>query len=189
MVPLHTQVEALLFCSPRPLSKEELVHLLSKKKDENENGSEHKRKRSDMGKQIAEAVEKLQRRYEHGDYAFCLCHVGGGYQFLTKPSLSSILSSFLKHHTRRRLSKACLETLSIVAYTQPATRADIEQLRGVSSDYALQRLIEKELVRVQGRKPTTQALLYGTTKTFMNRFGLNSLKELPELPVAKSSDP
>jgi segregation and condensation protein B len=130
---------------------------------------------------IIEAIEKLQKKYEEDIYAFQIYAMAGGYQFLTKPAYQASISILLKQKSKKRLSNAALETLAIVAYKQPITKTEIEQIRGVNSDYAIQKLLEKELLVIRGKSDAIgRPLLYGTSNKFMDYFGINSLKDLPQ---------
>ena len=105
---------------------------------------------------------------------------GGGYQFLTKPAYQASIGILLKQQSKKRLSNSALETLSIIAYKQPITKSEAEQIRGVNCDYAIQKLLEKELVEVKGKSDGVgRPLMYGTSPRFMDYFGINDLKELP----------
>ena len=130
---------------------------------------------------IVEAIEKLQKKYEEDIYAFQIYAMAGGYQFLTKPAYQASISILLKQKSKKRLSNAALETLAIVAYKQPITKTEIEQIRGVNSDYAIQKLLEKELLVIRGKSDAVgRPLLYGTSDRFMDYFGISSLKDLPQ---------
>src|SRR5690554_5284200 len=94
---------------------------------------------------LQRALSGLQEKYGSEDFSFALEHAGGGYQFLTKPAYQASVSTLLKHQSRKRLSTAQMETLSIVAYKQPVTKSEVEQIRGVNCDYSIQKLLEKEL--------------------------------------------
>lgn len=108
--------------------------------------------------------------------------VAGGWQFFSRAVYAPYLQLFLNHKEQKHLSKASLETLAIVAYRQPITRVELEHIRGVNSDYAIQKLLEKELIEPAGRAELPgKPLLYRTTRAFLNYFGLNDLKELPKL--------
>ena len=133
-------------------------------------------------KDIAEALENILKRFEDDSYAFQVFHTGGGYQFLTKPSYQASIGILLKQQSKKRLSNAALETLSIIAYKQPVTKAQIEQIRGVNCDYSIQRLLDKELLEIRGKSDTVgRPLIYGTTQNFMDYFGINDLNDLPTL--------
>jgi segregation and condensation protein B len=130
---------------------------------------------------IVEAIEKLQRKYEEDIYSFQIYAMAGGYQFLTKPAYQASIGILLKQRSKKRLSNAALETLAIVAYKQPVTKTEIEQIRGVNSDYAIQKLLEKELLVLKGKSDAVgRPLLYGTSDKFMDYFGISSLKDLPQ---------
>ncbi len=133
-------------------------------------------------KDIADALENILKRFEDDSYAFQVFHTGGGYQFLTKPSYQASIGILLKQQSKKRLSNAALETLSIIAYKQPITKAQIEQIRGVNCDYSIQRLLDKELLEIRGKSDTVgRPLIYGTTQNFMDYFGINDLNDLPTL--------
>lgn len=127
------------------------------------------------------AIQQLQERYRGEEYAFEVSEIAGGYQFLTKPAYHRIVGTYLKQTTRKRISRAALETLSIIAYKQPVTKSELEKIRGVSCDYSIQKLLEKDLVSITGRSDGPgRPLLYGTSEKFMDYFGLKSLQELPK---------
>lgn len=131
-------------------------------------------------KDIEEAISKLTEKYASDNYAFEPIRSGGGYQFLTKPAYQSSISILLKQQSRRRLSNSALETLAIIAYKQPVTKAQVEQIRGVNCDYSVQKLLEKELVEIRGKAESVgRPILYGTSVKFMDYFGINDLKDLP----------
>jgi len=137
---------------------------------------------------IQAALEKLLQKYEDDNYPFKIFSMGGGYQFLTKPAYQSSISILLKQKSKKRLSTSALETCAIIAYKQPITKHQIEQIRGVNCDYAIQKLLEKELIEIQGKSDGVgRPILYGTTAKFMEYFGINSLKDLP-MPKDFSKD-
>jgi segregation and condensation protein B len=115
-----------------------------------------------------------------------ICAVAGGYQFLTKPDYQQAVSLLLTQRARRKLSKSALETLALIAYKQPITKQKIEEIRGASADYAIQRLLENELIVIKGKDTTHgRPILYGTSNKFMRYFGIHTLADLPlpeELP-------
>lgn len=131
---------------------------------------------------IQEGMNHLIEKYKDEHYSFCIFPVAGGYQFMTKGAFHNTVGTFLKQSSKKRLSKAALETLSIIAYKQPVTKHAVESIRGVNCDYAIQKLLEKELILIIGRSETIgKPLLYGTSEKFMEYFGLNSLTDLPVL--------
>lgn len=129
---------------------------------------------------ITKGLEILEKKYDADDYSFGLAQSGGGFQFLTKPAYQASISILLKQQSKKRLSNSAMETLAIIAYKQPVTKTDIEQIRGVNCDYAVNKLLEKELIEIKGKADTIgRPMLYGTNDKFMDYFGINSLKDLP----------
>ena len=129
---------------------------------------------------IESALLRIQERYNSDEFAFEVVESGGGYQFLTKPAYQGSIGIYLKQQSKRRLSTSALETLSIIAYKQPVTKAEIEQIRGVNCDYSVQKLLEKNLVEIKGKSDSVgRPLIYGTSEKFMDYFGINELSELP----------
>lgn len=166
---LHRHIEALIFCAPVPLSKEEIVKCLSEM-FQAEIPMDH----------IEVAISDLVDKYYSEEFAFALEHLGGGYQFLTKPAYQTSISILLRQQSQKRLSAAQLETLSIIAYKQPVTKGEVEQIRGVNSDYSIQKLLEKELIEIKGKTDGVgRPLIYGTSGKFMEYFGINSMQDLP----------
>ncbi len=131
-------------------------------------------------KDIEKAIEQLTEKFSADTFSFEVAKSGGGYQFLTKPSYQASIGILLKQQSKKRLSTSALETLSIIAYKQPTTKSEIEQIRGVNCDYSVQKLLEKELIEIKGKAETVgRPLLYGTSNSFMDYFGINDLKDLP----------
>lgn len=131
---------------------------------------------------IEQALELLERRMDTSG-AIQLVRLAGGYQLSTKSEYSEVIAAFLKPQNKR-LSRSAMEVLAIVAYKQPMTIGDVEEIRGVQSDYGVRVLLERNLIQEVGRKPTPgRPLLYGTTQEFLHRFNLNDVKELPPLEV------
>lgn len=159
-------IEALLFASDRLLDSGELAEL---------SGAED-------GHQVRRLVQSLQQQYEAEGRAFCIEEVAGGFRMVTRPDYHHWVGRLKESDRRETLSQAAMETLAIVAYRQPITRAEVEDIRGVQSNYILRSLIEKDLVRVAGKSDELgRPLLYGTTRRFLEVFGLGSLEELPEM--------
>ncbi len=132
--------------------------------------------------EIQEGLEAIRVEYEAQGRGIRLVEMGGGYQLVTDPRLSAYVKKFYQGREKKRLSQATLETLSIIAYKQPVTRADVEFIRGVNVDGSLRTLLEKSLVKIVGRKEVPgRPMLYGTTREFLDHFGINSVKELPAL--------
>lgn len=130
---------------------------------------------------IHQAIEALQEKYLAADFSFALEMSGGGFQFLTKPAYQNSISILLKQQSQKRLSTAQLETLSIIAYKQPISKSEMEQIRGVNCDYSVHKLLEKELITITGKSTGLgRPLLYGTSQKFMDYFGINDVKDLPQ---------
>lgn len=167
---LSQHIEALVFSSEKPVSVAEIKSCL-------ETVFESKIK----NQSIESALEGLITRYQDEQFAFELVSLAGGFQFLTKGAFHPTVGAYLRQITKRRLSKSALETLSIIAYKQPVTKSEMERIRGVSCDYSVQKLLEKELVDIIGRSDAPgRPLLYGTSEKFMNYFGINSTHDLPK---------
>lgn len=131
-------------------------------------------------KDIDQAINAVTEKYKEESFSFQVEHVGGGYQFLTKPAYQASIGILLKQQSKKRLSNSALETLSIIAYKQPVTKSQIEQIRGVNCDYATQKLLEKELIEILGKADSIgRPILYGTSAKFMEYFGINDLRDLP----------
>lgn len=129
---------------------------------------------------VEQALEILEARLEEQG-SLRLARLAGGYQLCTKPEYAALIAAFLKPQ-RQRLSKSLLEVLAVIAYQQPMTLAEIEQVRGVQSDYSVRMLMERKLIREVGRKPVPgRPVLYGTTPEFLHQFKLSDLADLPKL--------
>jgi segregation and condensation protein B len=166
---LQNHIEALIFCSQEPVKSEEIRQVLSEMFEADVPEAD-----------VLGALEALLVKYEAETSPFQVYKIGGGYQFLTKPAYQSSLSIFLKQKSKKRLSTSALETIAIIAYKQPITKTQIEQIRGVNCDYAIQKLLEKELVEIKGKSDGVgRPVLYGTSDKFMEYFGINNLKDLP----------
>ncbi len=159
-------IEAILFVSERPVALDEL-----KKALETVGAAE-----------IKSYIQALQQEQEQRKSGMTIVEIAEGYQMLSNPTYAAYLHNFYKTKHKEKLSKPALETIAIVAYKQPVTRADIEVIRGVNSDGVVAHLLNKELIKVVGRKDIPgKPFLYGTTKQFLEYFGLKSLSDLPRL--------
>ncbi len=178
MEKIQQHIEAIIFASEEPISASDIKSCL-------EQSMETKVKK----KLLEEALESILLKYQSEEYPFEIVEIAGGYQYMTKGAFHHTISVLLKQNARRRLSVAALETLSIIAYKQPCTRTEAEAIRGVSCDYSIQKLLEKDLIAIIGRsdKPG-RPLLYGTSEKFMDYFGLKSVKDLPQLKDFSSED-
>ncbi|MEZ4908507.1 MAG: SMC-Scp complex subunit ScpB [Saprospiraceae bacterium] len=135
---------------------------------------------------IINSIYSLIDKYSDDSYSFNIIEISNGYLFATKPEFNDIISDYLKISSRTKLSKSSLETLAIIAYNQPVTKPEIERVRGVNSDYAIKKLLIKEIIEINGREDGPgKPLLYATNDKFLNYMGIKNLKELPSLKEFK----
>ncbi len=168
---LDLYLEALIFASEYALNLDEIKRVTNMTFDIKLSRSE-----------VRSIIDELREKYDKEDTALQLTEIAGGYLFMTKPRFHKIIGDFLKMTSKKRLTKAAMETLSIIAYKQPIAKSEIESIRGVGADYAVQKLLEKELVEIVGRDDGPgRPLLYGTSTKFLNHFGLKNAKDLPKL--------
>ncbi len=168
-------IEALIFASEKPLGISELTELIN-----NAMGFIEDRATAD---QVEAAVNAINEKYNSEFYAFEMVESGGGWQFLTKKEYHKTVAQLYGDKFLKKLSVAAIETLAIIAYKQPVTKSEIELIRGVNCDYAVQKLLEKELIVISGRKEEAvgKPLIYSTSKSFMDYFGINSADDLPKI--------
>ena len=165
-------IEAMLFVSGEPLTLREIAVNLE-----------------ETPKYIEGLLSEMMLDYEVENRGIKLILINGGYQLVTKAEHSDYIQRLLKKNKRQSLSQASLESLAIVAYKQPITRIDIDEIRGVKSESALQRLVERSLIREVGRLEVPgRPILYGTTDEFLRQFGLKNLKELPSLDLYEDKE-
>jgi len=175
---LQQHLEALIFTAEQPITMDEIQSCLK-----TVYGWELKKD------QVTEIITQLKSKYSDEDYSFELVEIADGYQFLSKKEYHTAVNTLLQLKARKRLSTAALETLAIIAYKQPISKSEIEHIRGVNCDYSIQKLLEKELVLIQGKGDGPgKPLLYGTSKNFMDHFGLKSVKDLPKLKDLHMAD-
>lgn len=168
---LKQHIEALIFIANPSVSLLDILECLNEKFETNFEEA-----------MVSNLIDDLINQYNENDSSFEILEMNGGFRFMTKPAYQDTLATYIKQIQNNKLSKTAMETLSIVAYKQPVTKAVIEQIRGVNCDYTIQKLLEKELVTILGRGETIgKPLLYGTSEKFMDYFGLNSIKDLPVL--------
>jgi segregation and condensation protein B len=172
---LILHIEALIFASDKPLTSLEITDLVNQAFGFMEDKI--------IVEQIDAAIEGIVEKYNSEYYPFDVRQSGGGWQFLTKKDYHKTVAQLNGEKFLKRLSAAALETLAIIAYKQPVTKGEIEAIRGVSSDYAVQKLLEKELIIITGRneKLPGHPLVYATSKNFMDYFGINSAEDLPKI--------
>ncbi len=168
-VTVESVIEAVLFASDEPLTINRLAGIV-------ETGN----------KQIREHIDALNNKYAAANNAFRIEKIAGGYQMLTLSGYNNWLKKLLRARDESKLSNAALETLAIIAYKQPIIRADIEAIRGVAVGEMTRSLMHKGLVKIVGRAEVLgRPMLYGTTRKFLETFGLNSLKDLPKTEELK----
>lgn len=167
------QSEALIFGSDKPLTEIDIAQLLKDATSEED---------VDLEK-LPSALDAIVEKYSSDFYPFEVKKIGGGFQFLSKKEFHPSLAKLNGEKYTKKLSTAALETLAIIAYRQPITKSEIEHIRGVNSDYSVQKLLEKELIVISGRMEDAigKPLTYNTSKNFMDYLGLNTLDDLPKL--------
>lgn len=164
-------IEALIFASDKSISVDEIQQVLAELHENSTSIDE-----------INILLEQIRLKYLELDLAIELVHLNAGYQFLTRKEYYPVINQLQIQRSRKKLSQAALETLSIIAYKQPITKLEIEQIRGVNCDYTIQKLLEKELISISGKAETVgKPLLYTTSGIFMDYFGINSANDLPQL--------
>lgn len=168
---LNQQVEALIFTSEDGISIDEIQSCLKAVY-----GWELTKE------EVTNTIVALQEKYRSEEFSFELVEIAGGFEFLTKKEYHVAVHALLQIKEKKKLSTAAMETLSIIAYKQPVSKPEIESLRGVNCDYSIQKLLEKELIVIEGKSDGPgRPLLYGTSKLFMEHFGLKNVRDLPKL--------
>ncbi len=169
---LMPHVEALIFASDKALTQIEITEMIGQALEE-----------VIEAERVATCISAIMEKYEAEYYPFHLTETGGGYQFLTKKAFHKTVIKLNGEKHIKKLSAAAMETLAIIAYKQPITKSEIEYIRGVSADYSIQKLLEKELIVITGRNEDMigKPLVYATSKTFMDYLGINSPAQLPQL--------
>ncbi|SEN42151.1 segregation and condensation protein B [Mucilaginibacter gossypiicola] len=168
---MEQYIEALIFASEQAIRLEEIMYCLQAAFE-----------RDFTNEEVTDAISRIHEKYQHHSLAIELVKIGNGYQFLTKKEYHAVINLLQLQRSKKKLSQAALETLAIIAYKQPVTKPDIEQIRGVNCDYSIQKLLEKELIAIVGKSEGIgKPILYGTSNLFMDYFGINSIEELPQL--------
>jgi len=168
---LKQQVQALIFCSEQSISIDEIISSL-KISFEWELTEE----------EVLTAIGEIKQQFASEEYSFELAEISQGYQFLTKKQYFPAVSALIQHKAKKKLSVSQMETLAIIAYRQPISKSEVEHIRGVSCDYAIQKLLEKELIEISGKSDSPgRPVLYSTSHSFMDYFGIKSVKDLPQL--------
>lgn len=169
---LAGRIEALLFVSGEALDTVELARALNVTQEE-----------------MNSALNQMRDEYDFAQRGFYLKRFGSKVQLTTREIYSADIVNLLQPVQKQSLSRAAVETLAIVAYRQPVTKGEIEQIRGVKCDYTVQSLVNKDMIKEVGRKETLgRPILYGTTDEFLNHFGIESLEELPPIPEEKPEE-
>ena len=169
---LKGRVEAILFVAGEAVRTDELARALLVSE-----------------KELAQALDELRDEYDFHQRGFCLKRFGHQVQLATRALYARDVVRLLQPVQRQSLSQAAMETLAVVAYRQPVTRAEVEQVRGVKCDYSIQSLVNKQLIQEVGRKDALgRPILYGTTETFLSHFGISSLEDLPPMPERGSDE-
>lgn len=159
------ELEAILFCAEAPISLEDLALILNCEADD-----------------VESTIEQLNDRLEESDFALIVREVSSGWALFTRPEVSSVVEAYIAETETKRLSPSSIETLAIVAYMQPVTRAKVSDIRGVNSDALISSLVKKGYICEVGvDEQNNNAATFGTTSTFLDRYGLKSIDELPEL--------
>jgi segregation and condensation protein B len=183
---LEKVIEALLFSAQKPLSIREIIAVIKSAEDPDSGPGEFSRVRE---AEVAAALEQLKIEYIQQERAFGLTEKADGWQLVTDPQFARWVRQLLPVPKPTRLSAPGLETLAIIAYRQPITRADVEAVRGVNIDGVLQTLMERGLVKIAGRAEIPgRPLLYETTQFFLEHFGLRNLDELPNVQELRKRD-
>jgi len=171
---IEKKVEAILFIASKPVTVKEFAEVLSLNSND-----------------VASAIKELREHYRDG-HGLCLQKIAGGWKLFTDPSLHEILVNFRNNSEREhiRLSKAAIESLAVIAYNEPVTRPQIEEIRGVRCERVIDTLLSNGLIKISGRgRGTGSPLLYRTTSNFLDVFGLDSIADLPTLEELKELSP
>jgi len=168
---MEHHIEALIFASEQGIRMEEIMYCLQAAFE-----------RDFSIEEVTESINVIQNKYNDSSLAIELVKVNNGYQFFTKKEYHPVINLLQLQRSKKKLSQAALETLAIIAYKQPVTKTDVEQIRGVNCDYSIQKLLEKELIAIIGKSESIgKPILYGTSSMFMDYFGINSIDELPQI--------
>ena len=171
MEDIEQYIEALIFVSEQSIRTEEIIYCLQSAFSQ-----------SFSEEQVEQHIVNITNKFLVKSFAMEVVKLNNGYQFLTKKDYHAVISLLQAQRSKKKLSQAALETLAIIAYKQPVTKLDIEQIRGVNCDYSIQKLLEKELIAIAGKSEAIgKPILYSTSALFMDYFGINSIDELPQI--------
>jgi len=175
---LNLYIESLIFASGKSMSVKDLKQTLTAYFDTDISNSD-----------IDDSLSQLVAKYKDDHYSYEIVEIAGGFQFMTKGAFHPVVGQYLRLESRKKLSRAALETLAIISYKQPVTKSGMEAIRGVNCDYSVQKLLDMELVMIAGREEGPgRPLLYETTDKFMDHFGLNNITDLPQLKEFETED-
>ena len=167
---IKKSIEVLIFASDKPITLEDIANYANIE---------------DL-KAVEKIIAELNESYQETGRSFCIRKVAGGYQFATNKEFYTIIEKLYKDQKKINISNSAMEVLAIVAYNQPVTRAKVDAIRGVNSQYHLHNLLEVRLIKITGRlKRLGRPILYGTTKEFLKFFGINDIQDLPNLHQIK----
>jgi segregation and condensation protein B len=176
--PLALHIESLIFTGNPSISFDDIKNAL-----EDSLGTTF------SDNEIASYIESLKDKYNDVQYSIEIVEIAGGFRFMTKALYHHTIGTYLRQNTHKKLSKSALESLAIIAYKQPVTKTEIESIRGVNSDYTIQKLLEKDLIEISGRSEGPgKPLLYTTTSKFTDYFGLKTIEDLPKVKELESID-
>ncbi len=168
---IEQYIEALIFVSEQSIRTEEILYCLQAAFNQDFTEDE-----------VRGHIVNITQKYQDDQFAIEVIKINNGYQFLTKKDYHQVISLLQAQRAKKKLSQAAMETLAIIAYKQPVTKPEIEQIRGVNCDYSIQKLLEKELISIIGKSESVgKPILYGTSSIFMDYFGINNIKELPQI--------
>ncbi len=174
-------VEAIVLSAERPVAAGRIAEaVFGRARGPEEDGEEGPRATPEQIARVEASIVALNEDYERTGRVFRIEPVAGGYRVMTLPAQAGVVAAFRRARQAQRLSKAALETLAVIAYRQPITRAELESIRGVACGEVLKSLIERRLITITGRADELgRPMLYGTTRQFLDHFGLATLKDLP----------
>lgn len=168
---LKQTIEALIFTAEQSVTTKDIQSVIKTVYDQEISETE-----------IRNEINLLTEKYNTDEFAFELAEIAGGFKFLSKKDYYLVVNTLLQINSKKRLTTAALETLAIIAYRQPISKPEIENIRGVNCDYSIQKLLEKDLIVISGKgSGPGKPILYGISKNFMDHFGINSIKDLPML--------
>lgn len=168
---LELYIECLIFACDKPITADEIFMTIK----------EHLILNCEIHI-IINHIDNLRKKYEGDDFSIEIREIAGGYIFTTKKAYHDIIGKYLNTVNKSKLSTPLLETLAVIAYNQPVTKPEIENIRGVNSDFSIKKLLEKNIIEIKGREDGPgKPLIYVTNNKFLNYLGINELKDLPTL--------